>query len=692
MPVLNIEGVGKVTVGDNFLQLSPDDQAATVEEIVASAGKKQAAPAAPGVTEDVAKSFGSGVVRGGADIVGIGGNMASGLDYLVGELEKKGLAVDRQKMLETMPSWLRSFHERPAPKVGSPEIMNAIDQTTGLPITSYEPKTALGKGARVVGEFTPGALLGPGGPVRNFVNFALVPGAASEAAGRATEGTPLEPWMRAGAAVLAGGGAAAINRPGTAQRTLQQGLSGIEDQTIASAKSLMDDAASRGVSLTWAEALEQVAPGTGLTNLQRTLEGAPGSREVMGRFMAERPQQVEGAARQTFETIAPQSAAPSMVGPAVGAAAEGTANDVRQAINKGAEPFYTAARGDRMDPAAMAQSRSVPGWEEARNAVRSNPQLNRYVANLPDDSVGFLNEVKKYLDNAAENAASPINQQKNMQVAAGYGADARAIKQAAVDASPGYEVALNIESEMRRRFLDPLLKGPIGQLADKDITTKKAINALFPKNPAAGSEDEIAIAVSALAKRNQMATRQLVRAHAEATFNEAARNLQSGENQWGGANFAKAIAGNSQQRTNLREAVRAIGPDGDQIWQGFNRFLEVVEATGKRKQIGTHTAFSTQEIKDLSTGGNFGNTVKTLGSPNKLLSTVSDAWSRWQLGRNLDELAGILTDPRSASTLKAIASRPVGSNEALITAGRLIFIWDKTREQTKGARDGSRSK
>lgn len=686
----------EVEVGDTIVEFPDGTSSDVMRAALSKQFPAQSQPRDVGAAEDAAKSFGSGVVRGGAMLAGTGGDINQGIETLVGVLEKKGLSVDRQKMLETMPSWMRKVHENPqGPKFRSSDIMQAIDETTGLPVTSYEPKTAIGKGARVVGEFAPGAMIGPGGPVRNFVNFALLPGAASEVAGRATEGTPLEPWARAGTAIAVGGGAAMLNRPGTAQRTLQQGLAGLPDDTILQAKNLMDDAANQGIQLTWAEALEKVAPGTGLVNLQRTLEGAPGSREALGKFFADRPQQVEGAARQTFETIAPQSANPSTLGPSVADAAENTLSGVRQAINRRAEPYYEATRGQTMDVFTYNRIKNDPVWQEGVSRVRSDPWIGPQIENFGDDSLAMADAVKKLLDETGRNLRDPINPARSNYSASLVEKGSKDIRSAAdwatgsrpADGPGTYEKARNIVEEGTRKYLDPLLKGPLGKLAEKDPTTKQAIESLFPKSPLAGSEDEIATAVSALSKRNPLATRQLVRAHAEGTFNEAARNLVSGENQWGGGNFAKAIAGNAQQRANLREAVRAMGPDGDQVWRGFNRFLDVVEATGTRKPIGTHTAFSTQEIKDLSTGGTVANAAKTAASPNKMLSGVSDAWSRWQLGRNLDELAGILTDPRSATLLKTIASRPAGSNEALVIAARLSFLSDQTRNQTKDARE-----
>jgi hypothetical protein len=622
---------------------------------------------------DVAKSLGSGVARGTAMVAGVGGDISKSADTVIGLMERAGFDVDREKFLATMPQWMRSLHDKPKRQYGSKEIMESVDRATGAPVMSYKPQTTAGRYARTVGEFVPGAMLGPGGVVRNAVNFAVVPGLASEAAGQATEGTAAEPWARAGAAVATGGAAALLNRPSTPERAIRNQMpTTVNREVIDRAEALMADARQRGINLTWAEALEQVAPGTGLTNMQRTLEATPGSRERMGQFFADRPNQVERAARNEFDAISPANPQPSTIGPAVGREAENAVNDVRGVINRASEPFYTAAERHLLTPQEMAQVRALPGFEEARAAVRNDPQLNRYVAGLPDESVGFLNEVKKQLDQMGQNARAPVNAQQNMQRAAGYELDAGAVRDAGTHRSPEYALALETQRELRQQYLEPLLQGPLGKMAERDITTRRAIEAVFPKEPLAGSAQEVETAVRALAHRNPRAAADLVAAHAEGVFNTAAKNLQGGANQMGGANFVKQIAGNAQQRDNLEAAVRAL-PNGDQTWAGFNRFLEIAQATGTRQNIGSKTAYNATELKDMSSGGLVGNAVKTGASPGKWVTVISDAWGRWQLGNNVDQLARILTDPQSGRLLRAIASRPKGGREAEIIAGRLIY-------------------
>jgi hypothetical protein len=641
----------------------------------------------PGYAKDMALAVPSGIAKGVAAVAGLPGDVSEwiglGLDWLEQQARGEGDEDFAKRVSERKAKLKQIRGDMPSlepPTSG--QVRGAIERVTG-PL--YEPQTSPGRYAGAVSEFLPGAV-GAGGGIRSLINLAVIPGVASETAGEATKGTKLEPWARAGSAVLAGGGASILNRPRTAEAGLRRSMSQeVSPQHMDAAEALMNDAAARGVRLTWAEALEQVAPGSGLTNLQRVVESSPGGREVMAPFMAERPQQIERAARNSFDALAPPNQAPSTIGPAARDAADSAIGDVRTRINQTAQPFYDAASTVRLTPAEMARVRALPGYQEARDAVRNDPQLNRYVAHLPEDSTGFLNEVKKQLDQQQQNAGSRFAQNRNQQRAAGFGRDASAVRNELTNSYFGnparnYETALNIESQGRQQFLQPLLDGPLGKIAQRDTTTRKAIDALFPENPLPNSQREITTSVTALAARNQRAARDLVRAHAEATFNEAAQNLQSGANQYGGAKFAAVLVGNPQQRANLQAAVQALGPNGAQVWDGFNRFLEVAQATGTRQPKGSLTAFNAQDLKDYSAGGKIAGAAKLAGSPNKLLSAVHDAWSRWQLGNNLDQVAHILTDPASANLLRTIASRPTGSREAQMIAGRIALIANTARQ------------
>lgn len=231
-----------------------------------------------------------------------------------------------------------------------------------------------------------------------------------------------------------------------------------------------------------------------------------------------------------------------------------------------------------------------------------------------------------------------------------------------------------------REGLARLESTPIGRLAQRDQTTKKAVEALFPQNPSPGSANEIADAIGTLAQRNAWAARQLVRTHAEGMFNEASQRLAAGPNQSGGAKFAAAIRGNPQQSENLEAAVRAL-PNGDTTWRGFNSFLDILEAQQFRQPAGSRTAFKAVGVEDLKSGGLANGAAQLVATggfawPKKALAAVQN----WNVGRNLDDLARLLTDPAAASEFRAIATAPAGSNKALSLSARLSILASNSRD------------
>lgn len=211
MATLNINGK-RVTVDDSFLQLSPEDQQRTVEEIAGQIGASQ--PAQPerslgqtiyenvvgsGAVDtpgerlgqaigETAKSFGAGVARGAAELAGLPGTLGNILD--VG-YEKLGI----------IPEGSAAQFQAP---ISGETIRGALGGVTGG-ATEYRGEGIPARIAGTVGEFMGG---GAGGRV------GLVGGGASELAGMATEGTALEPYARIGAgiagSVLAGSPRAAF--------------------------------------------------------------------------------------------------------------------------------------------------------------------------------------------------------------------------------------------------------------------------------------------------------------------------------------------------------------------------------------------------------------------------------------------------------------------------------------------------
>lgn len=160
----------------------------------------------------------------------------------------------------------------------------------------------------------------------------------------------------------------------------------------------------------------------------------------------------------------------------------------------------------------------------------------------------------------------------------------------------------------------------------------------------------------------------------QSAFEEATQNLASGANQFGGAKFAAIVAGNGQQARNLEAAVRAL-PNGDTRWEGFRRFLDVLETTGQRPQPGSATAFNQEMVRDLKTGsvvGDAATAAKTGGLA--LVKRFMDFRERLNLGQNTQQIAALLTRPDAARVLAQLAAQPAGSTKAGVLALRLSYM------------------
>lgn len=740
MPTLNIEG-RRVTVDDSFLKLSPEQQNATVEEIASSFKSAPASsqspaaafPVAPSTVEDVAKSAGSGVVSGATMFAGGAGDLRQLLSHGVSyAAEKLGIPADR---VDSFKNLIYEGATRASPATSmianaptTEDVSRFVGGDAGNrnivgQAIDYKPQTKVGEYAKTAGEFVPAAFGGEGGLIARGARV-LVPAVASETAGQATKGTRAEPVARFLAALGGGGATALASRPGTAARALSQALpEGVTEQMVIQADALMQEAAQRGIRLAWPEALSQVAGRPVLTNMMRHLEASPQTEAQMAEFFAGRPQAVETAVRGELDNIAPVNRAPSSIGPDVGRTFENTVRDLEKARTKATNPYYKAASQehvpgpevqklvDNIDAAIGADKTGIVGGalKEIRNLLVSRPAEPA----IPPTRVARDTPNGKIYDTTPGKAAVPesyITDIENLDRVRKYvrdkmdmpqiGQDAITKEQGAnitraiedlkarmLAASENFRAGKALHQEITEKYLKPIMDGPIGKLANRDTTTKKAIDTLFPRNPLPNSEGEISTAVSALSKRSPKTAGDLVRAHAESTFNEAARDLQTGPNQANGAKFRVAIAGNPQQRANLQAAVEAL-PNGQQRWQGFERLLDVLEATGTRQNVGSRTAYNAEINKAQGAGGLVRDATKIVGNPTKLAQPLIDKYEQWKLGRNLSQLANLLTDPNSVGMLRNLANTPRGDwGRAATAALRLVTYAEASRPKLEQPRN-----
>lgn len=166
----------------------------------------QAEPEKPpvDVLPDMAKSFGSGVIKGGLALAALPntlGQLANKVgEWSADQLGAMGLPTSGEKYRAANASSPTSIANQLQSAPSFQGMKQGVEKVTG-PL--YDPQTTAGKFAGTTGEFASGMLM-PGGMVQKVIGNTLAPAVASEAAGQMTEGTAAEPLARIGGAMVGG--------------------------------------------------------------------------------------------------------------------------------------------------------------------------------------------------------------------------------------------------------------------------------------------------------------------------------------------------------------------------------------------------------------------------------------------------------------------------------------------------------
>lgn len=623
----------------------------------------------PSPLVDAAKNAPSALARGVAAVAGLPGDVSHGMRWGTDKVRQLlGGNADPQYVETGRPAGMPDtpFKDLVPQPPTSEDVRSGIESVTG--IGGYRPQTRLGKYSGAALEFAPGAL-GPGGLVGNLMRYAVAPGLVSEAAGDLAESSghgDYAPYARALGGLAGLGGANYLARPNAGPRAVSQGLRGVGEQEIAEAGRLMMEARVRGIELTWPEAIDQVTNGrSSLGNLQRIVEASPGGSEVMRPFMANRAGQVEGAFNRQMGDIAAVPMTPSQIGPQASDAASGILEGIRRRINARTAPDYTAARADVVpDRTLQRLHRSVPGFTQAFEHVRTQPNWAAELQGLPDNSVIVLDAVKRRMQQTAENMGAATNPDRDLFVSSSQGRASQAVDRAARRSSRPYRRALDEQARARQAELEPQQQGVIGRVSDAGDTAA-AQRALLPDQPQPGSAAETGRATRELVGADRRVIQNLIRSRLEGMYNTAARDLQGGPSEFAGAAARSRLVGDRQMRRNIRAALSEL-PNGARIAEGFDTLMSIFQATGRRQRIGSQTAFN-QEYQRMLQGG--GLTGEGLTGARR---AVRERYQQWRLGRNLDELARLLTDQGAQNRLMELARMRYADPRSWVLAEQLI--------------------
>lgn len=551
-------------------------------------------------------------------------------------------------------------------------IFGAQDKVRGaMDSVLYEPKTTPGKFAGTIAEFAapgglpskaarnaPGVVEKAGRYAEDVVGNVVAPAILSEGAGQLAEGTDYEGAARLAGAVggnVATAGARAYNAP---EAIVRRATGDVSDAQWQRARDLQNN--PTGIRLTGPEAIAQATDGaTALPNVQRYVEGSVDGRARTAPFFADRPGQVDAATGGVLDLIAPQAADPFTLGPRAANAAGEVVDGVRQDINAQTRPLYQAAEPQVIPDAEFAPIQADPRFQAGLQRLRDNPELAPEYANLPDNSVGVVDAVTKDLFARGEAMAERANPLYGPELGARSTNSATAARETASRSSPEYAQALAEQEALRASQLDPVQQGPVGKVAAaKD--TAGAGNAILPQNPMTGSGPATEDAVRRLIAQDEPTTRGVVRQNLGDRYQKAATETQEGSREFAGAKFHKDVAGNEAKQEVLDAVLRAIpnGPTNEAA-----QLLDVLRATGRRKQIGSATSFNDSIADELTAMNGRGQAAATIGSAGLNIPTQLNDWlKRTGQRKSLGALADLFTDPQSVDLLRNAANRGIDIN------------------------------
>ncbi|WP_336810707.1 hypothetical protein [Bosea sp. MMO-172] len=234
--------------------------------------------------------------------------------------------------------------------------------------------------------------------------------------------------------------------------------------------------------------------------------------------------------------------------------------------------------------------------------------------------------------------------------------------------SPSFVAGKQQYADITRNVVEPVTAGPLGQVAAAGDTAA-ASRAVLPPQPLAGGDAELIDTIMRMGARDPELTAGLVRQRLADQFDHSAGRLVGGENAYGGARFAKDIAGTPQQETNLRGVVGAL-PNGMTASPAVDDMIDILRATGMRKPQGSATEFNRQIADDLGAVPVAAGSLSTAGMA--LPRLAGDAIQRAWYGRGANRLADLFLAPDSVNQMRAVAAR--GGETPFIDALRRQLI------------------
>lgn len=565
----------------------------------------------------------------------------------------------------------------PAPETTQERMVSAVSQGMGgalagrvMPIP--QPPVAVAS--------APGIASGAAAVGRNAVNSGMVAGATAGGAAQGAAELGIDNPIALQVIGMAGGALPGILGaiPGwskrNAGRMLEEAVRMTTPEEWQYAEQLLAKGRDIAVPLTGPEGFPATAPIQQLASkVTASQTGGPG----MDRVLSARNARMETAANDRMTRVG-QNVGMQEAANQAQEAATGVIRSEEIARTQAVTPYYKAAE-TRVTPPNQMQ----PAYQEilrqadktGSSAIRKSLGDLEIDLNLAGDNVGRLMDVVKVWKGKID--APPIRADaidKNTGRVLGKVLDQ--IEAGVSATAPEYVQGKRVFQQRTSMVLDPLNQGPVGKVAGVGYEPDKAATVSRVLSEFGGEEatpQRLRVLAAELRKQDPQAFPNVAREYLEREFTKAFTDTQSGPNRMAGANFRKAIYGSEKQRENLKtiimETAKAQGQNPSEVWQGFQKMLDVFEATGRTPGTGSQTDLR-GEMGRMSRQSAIGGALDTVSAtPTRAVSN----WWRDVLSRGAyRELAEVFTAPDAIAQMRKIAKLRSGSSAATQAVAAVI--------------------
>lgn len=245
------------------------------------------------------------------------------------------------------------------------------------------------------------------------------------------------------------------------------------------------------------------------------------------------------------------------------------------------------------------------------------------------------------------------------------------------DVSPAIKNARQIYSQLSTELVDPLLKGPIGKIAGRgandqtEAVTSRAMGELSGKN---ATPQRIGFIADQLGKSDKTAFPNLVRSYLEDKLNSSLKSQRGQTLTTTGTTLRDSLEGTPREAANVRAMIQktaeAQGQDPTAVYQGFGRFLDVLDATGKLAMPKTTQPTSTAE--QAATIGLDAAPAALIHGPAGVTAAIVSALRDMSRRGTYRKLATVMTSPTAVDDMRHLASLAPDDPSVLKTVASIL--------------------